>query len=70
MLMEQKGICCVCQSPHNIKKRLLSPEELEEQIDGEEMGIVDEANYFAMKPHDFCGQPCQGVGQVPQALID
>ena len=66
-----KGICTGCQEQQSIRRS--STPRQEEKERGMEDCEIDQTYgdtiNFVVEPHDFHGEPCDGSGQIPQALV-
>jgi len=63
-----QGVCCTCQSIHPLRPSKTSREDVghpmtDRDLDGE---IVD----WVMDTHDAWGEPCEGSGTQPQAVVN
>lgn len=72
MINIKKGICCVCESEVPITSSSLPRDEVKREQGWDDFDIdheYGETINFICIDHDFCGQRCEGIGQIPQFIL-
>lgn len=67
-----KGVCTVCQSVKEVSRSSLAVQQLIDDLGYEEEDLAREYGeeiHYLVDEHEFCGQRCDGVGQIPQVLV-
>lgn len=67
-----KGICCGCQGSVELvsaqRRELSLVDYTDDQISDECRWLGESVDYLVIE-HEFCGERCDGSGQVPQVVL-